>query len=130
MEKEENSGEWSLETSPTADKNIKASRKKKVNEAKDGPKGSGEQETAANELENEEEEMDMNGVKSIASPDTSKANDDKGNSSRKAKAKKVAKLVKSKLLKRGSKQACGRGQGKPIQHHNRAIGFWEGQTYD
>ena len=96
MEKEENSGKRSLETS--TDTNIKTNKKKKVNDGKDDPKGSGESKAEANVLENEEEKMETNSVKIIASSDTSKVSDDKGNSSCKAhellaEAKRDTKLV-------------------------------------
>ena len=42
MEKEENSGKRSLETSPSTDKDIKAGKKKKVKKGKDYLKGSGD----------------------------------------------------------------------------------------
>ena len=110
MEKAEISGKRSLETSPNTDKNTKTNKKKKVNEGKDDPQGSGESEIEKNDLENEEEEINTDSVKSIASSTTSKKSEDNGNRSCEApelmaEAKKDAKLVKSKLVKRGSKDA-------------------------
>ena len=84
-EKEENSGKRSLETSPIIETELKTSKKKKANERKKDPEGSGESatDTASNEKEN----------------NSCKAHE------LLAEAKSYAKLVKSKIFKRDSKDA-------------------------